>query len=94
MYVSTRLCKQPRIFSKHCQKHCVCVCTRVVPGFSPPATELDLNNGGERGEREGEKNESEVKETSRTVEKSKTTACKDKEKKERRFWLPPWYNVW
>lgn len=69
----------------------MCVC--VLPGFSPPATELDLNSSGERGDREGEK-EREVKETSTTEEKKKTTTCSDKEKKERRFRLPSWCNVW
>lgn len=64
----------------------------VLPGFSPPATELDLNSVGERGDREGEK-EREVKDTS-TAEKKKTTTCSDKEKKERRLWLPSWCNVW
>lgn len=69
----------------------------VLPGFSPPATELDLNSSGERGDREGEKEkekEREVKETSTTEEKKKTATCSDKEKKERRFWLPSWCNVW
>lgn len=67
----------------------------VLPGFSPPATALDLNSSGERGDREGEKEvEREVKGTSRTEEKKKTTTCSDKEKKERRIWLPPWCNVW
>lgn len=65
------------------------------PGFSPPATELDLNSSGERGDREGKEEEKrEVKETSRTEEKKKLTICLDKEKKERSFWLPPWCNVW
>lgn len=68
---------------------------RASPGFSPPATELDLNSSGERGDREGEEEEKqEVKETSRTEEKKKLTTCSDKEKKERSFWLPPWCNVW
>ena len=76
----------------------------VSTGFSPPATELDLNSSGERGDREGEKKEKneeeeeeekeEARETSRTVEKKKLTTCSDKEKKERSFRLPPWCNVW
>lgn len=70
----------------------------VSPGFSPPATELDLNSSGERGDREGEEEEEEkkreVNETSRTEETQKLTTCSDKEKKEGSFWLPPWCNVW
>lgn len=68
----------------------------VSPGFSPPATELDVNSSGDRGDREGEEKEvkSEVKESSGTENRKKQTTCLDKEKKERSFWLPPWCNVW
>lgn len=70
-------------------------CVRASPGFSPPATELDLNSRGERGDREGEKEDREVKGASRTEEKTKKTAtCSDKAKKDKRLWLPPWCNVW
>lgn len=71
-----------------------CVC--VSPGFSAPATALDLNSSEKRGDREGEEEEKkkEARETSRTVEKKKLTACSDKEKKERSLRLPPWCNVW
>ncbi|KAK1899927.1 GRAM domain containing protein 2A [Dissostichus eleginoides] len=64
-------------------------------GFPPPATELDLNNSGETGDREGEEEEKrEVKGTSRTDAKKKLTTCLDKEKKKGSFWLPHWCNVW
>lgn len=71
-----------------------CVC--VSPGFLAPATALDLNSSGKRGDREGreEEKKKEARETSRTVEKKKLTACSDKEKKERSLRLPPWCNVW
>ena len=70
-----------------------------MPGFSSPATELDLNSSGEKGDREGEEKEEEekrklLKETSRTKENKKLKTCLDKEKKRKRLWLPPWCNVW
>lgn len=73
---------------------CVCACVRASPGFSPPATELDLNSGTVRGDREGDQWGREVKKHSRTAEEKKAATCSDKGKKERRFWLPPWCNVW
>lgn len=78
------------VFSKRRQRSCV----RASPGFSPPATELDLNSGGVRGDREGDPEGKEVTKHSRRAQEKKATRCSDKEKKERRFWLPPWCNVW
>lgn len=40
------------------------LCVRTLPGFSPPATELDLNSAAVRGDREGDHKRREVKNTS------------------------------
>lgn len=74
---------------------CECVC--VSPGFPPPATELDLNSGAERGDREGEEEKEKKEVNSSGTEEKKTNkqaTCSDKAKKEKSLWLPLWCNVW
>lgn len=67
-------------------------CVRASPGFSPPATELDLNRSAERGDREGEK----VQRGSGTEERKKNqpATCSNKARKQKSLRLPPWCNVW
>ncbi|CAL8337271.1 unnamed protein product [Boreogadus saida] len=50
-------------------------------------TELDLNGGSERGDKEG-------KVKTLTEDHRKQTASWDKTTKDRTFVLPTWYNVW
>lgn len=64
-------------------------CVRASPGFSPPATELDLNSGAVRGDREGYQKRREVTKDTRTAEDKPAATCSDKEKKGRRFGCPP-----
>lgn len=73
---------------------CVRASVHASPGFSPPAAELDLNSGAVRGDREGDQWGRVGEKHSRTAEEKKAATCSDKGKKERRFWLPPWCNVW
>ncbi|CAL8361509.1 unnamed protein product [Merluccius merluccius] len=63
---------------------------------SEKVTELDLNGGGERGDREGKEKEQveESKVNTHTEDHRKQTACWDKTKKDRTFGLPAWCNVW
>lgn len=58
------------------------------PGFSPPATELDLNSAAVRGDREGDRKRREVKNTSGQQKRKKRQHAQIKKRKTKDLGCP------